>query len=557
MKHIISILLVALVACTPKEQARNEKKPKLVLGIMVDQMRYDYISRFWDKYDDNGGFKRLVNQGYFLKNGHFNYAPTATGPGHASVYTGTTPSNHGIVGNYWFDRATDRSVYCVYDDSVATVGADSKNGKASPHRLQATTLSDELKLFSNKRSKVISISMKDRSAVLPAGFMADGSYWLDDKTGNWITSTFYRDSLPTWVEKINTAENREVDQLFNTPWETLLPIEEYTESHADDTPYESTFNGETTPTFPHDLQKAIAADRMSKVSQKKYGLLKGTPWGNTMVKSLAIQAIENENLGQDKFTDLLAISFSSTDYVGHAYGPASIEVEDTYLRLDQDLAELLNTLDQKVGKGEYVVFLTADHAAAYNSDHLKDEKINAGYYNSKELKGQLNDYLDQKYGKARSENRWVKSLYSGYVYLNREEIQNKRLDLHTVQQVVADYMIEKPTVKDALTAYQLRFNEYQTGYKKLYTNQMNPKNTADVILVHDAGYMEVRDKGTTHGSPFVYDTHVPIIFYGWNVKHGETHEYHTITEVAPTVASWLDMSYPSACFNNPVNVPLR
>lgn len=531
----------------------TEDKPKAVVGIIVDQMKYDYIARYWDNFGDDG-FKKLIGEGYAVRNGQYNYAPTVTGPGHASVYSGTSPAYHSIVNNYFWDRDLGKTVYCVNDDRYETVGSDSKNGKKSPYRLAVTNLSDELKWASNFRSKVFAVSIKDRSAVLPAGHKANGAYWLDEKNGNWITSSFYTDKLPDWVTEMNEGKKRPIDTYMKSDWALSLPIEKYVASTEDDTPYESLFPGKTTPTFPYSIKKGVAADRVRAKSGKKYDIIKGTPYGNTIVTEMAIKIIENEAIGNDNITDLLAVSYSSTDYAGHAYGPQSIEVEDMYIKLDQEIANLIKNLDEKVGKGNYVIFLTADHAGAQNAGYMRDRmNFEAVNISSKED----TKYIDAALSKRFGEGKYVSSHYSGQLYLNRELIKEKNLSLEEVQEATAEAFMELPHYAAAILGKDLERNEYTLGYKGLIYNGFNPRFSPDVYGVLKSHNMDYGKGGTTHFSPYKYDTHVPILFYGWKIPHGETHAHHTITEIAPTICSFLNMNYPSGCYSDPIEIPLK
>lgn len=541
------LLILFCVMCLPASLLGQYKKPKLVVGIMVDQMRYDYLDRFWYNFGD-AGFKRMVDNGFICRNGHYNYASTATGPGHASVYTGTMPAHHGIVNNNFYDRALGKTVYCVADDSVRSIGVENSSGKRSPFRLQVSTISDEMKLASNLKSKIISVSLKDRSAILPAGHHPDGAYWVDDATGKWVSSSYYMSELPDWVVEVNNKKM--ADKYLKSTWETLKPIEDYKASIEDNNPYEGKFFGEKEPVFPHNLKKIANSQRMGG---NKYGIVKGTPFGNILVKDMAKVAIEKEGLGQDDFTDVLAISFSSTDYVGHKYGPTAIELEDTYLRLDKDLEDLFAYLDSKVGMENVLVFLTADHAAAHVPAYLETLNIPSGYVNNKSVTNKLKSFLSQKYG----EGDWVSANHSGQIYLNRALIQEKKLTLKEVQEEAALFMIQLSEVKDALTGYQLWNNEYTKGYRNLVQNTFNHLNSPDVYAVWHANYMTYKKTGTTHGSTHPYDTHVPIIFYGWKVKAGETFKRHSITEIAPTISGLLHIMEPSGCYSDPIPLPLK
>ena len=310
--------------------------PKLVVGIVVDQMKYDYIYRYWNKLGE-GGFKRLVKEGFEFSNTKYNYAPTVTGPGHASIFTGATPSLHGIISNDWYNRATKQFVYCVDDSTFKTVGSKGNAGMMSPANLMVNTIGDELKLATNFKAKVIGIALKDRGAVLTAGHAANAAYWFDSKSGNWITSSYYMPDLPGWVNTFNALKYPQ--QYSKMVWNTLLDISKYTESTPDDTPYESAYKGEDSPTFPHDF---------GKLNSKDYENIRRSPFGNTMTKDFAKAAITAEQLGGDEITDMLCVSFSSTDYIGHQFGTNAIETEDCYLRLDKDIEDFLDFLDKSI-----------------------------------------------------------------------------------------------------------------------------------------------------------------------------------------------------------------
>ena len=340
MKKYLTLILVITIftSCGSQETVSTTKvntqqetnsnvKPKLVVGIVVDQMRYDYLTRFESKLGE-GGFKRMMREGFNCKNNHFNYVPTYTGPGHTSVYTGTTPKYHGIISNNWYDKDLKTSVYCAQDDSVSSVGTEGKAGKMSPHRMLTTSFADENRLFTQMRGKTIGIAIKDRGAILPAGHTANAAYWFHGMDeGVWITSTFYREDLPDWVKTFNAS--RSVDSYFKV-WDTFMPIESYIESGSDLNDFERGFTGKSTATFPYDLASL-------KSENGGYDILKTTAYGNSMTLDFALAALKGEALGQDDDTDVLAVSFSSTDYVGHNFGVNSKEVEDTYVRLDRDL----------------------------------------------------------------------------------------------------------------------------------------------------------------------------------------------------------------------------
>ncbi len=520
---------------TTNSDSEFTDRPKLVVGIVVDQMRYEYLPQYWDKFGE-GGFKRLVNKGFNFKNNHFNYFPTYTGPGHAAVYTGTTPSINGIVGNAWYDRSINESMYVVSDSTVSPVGTDSEAGKMSPKNLLSTTVTDELKSASSE-SKVVAISSKDRGAVLPAGHLGDAAYWYHGESGNFISSSKYVSELPQWLKDFNEAGLAK--EFANSTWETLFPMEQYAESNADDTPYEGTFENEDAPVFPHNL-KANRGD--------EYGIVNATPFGNTLIKELAKNAIDGEQLGADRTTDFLAISFSSTDYVGHQYGPNSIELADTYARLDRDLSDLLSYLDKKVGKGNYLVTLTSDHGVVDVPQELIDKGLPGGYFDSDTVVTQLSSFLKEEYG----QHEWIESYANQQVYLNRDLIAEKGHSLQKMQAKAADYLLQFEGVLSTNTAHNFQTKDYADGQQALYQRGFQYDRSGDVYIQLKSGWLDSDyPTGTSHSSIYNYDTHVPLLFYGWNVPQGETSRRTVIPQIAPTISDMLSIEFPSG---SPANV---
>ncbi|MCE3278919.1 MAG: hypothetical protein K0S44_1110 [Bacteroidetes bacterium] len=517
-------------------------KPKLVVGIVVDQMRYDYIYRYWDKFG-NDGFKRLVNEGFFCRNTNFNYVPTYTGPGHASVYTGTTPSVHGIIANEWFDKQTGKYMYCAEDQAVNGVGTTSGEGKRSPVNNLTTTITDELRISSNLKSKVIGIALKDRSAIMPAGHTANAAYWYDGSNGAFISSTYYMKELPSWVQEFNKKELAK-KYLFQ-PWNTLLPIDQYTESIQDNNNFEGYLKGETGPVFPHDLPKLMAANG-------GLNLIRSTPFGNTLTKDFAIEVIKNENMGRSGATDFLAISFSSPDYIGHTWGPNSVEQEDDYIRLDKEMAELLKFLDTQLGKENVLVFLTADHAAPEVPAYLKSLKIPAGYVDEGKMNYELKNFLKKMYG-----DTLVLSMSNQQVFLNHKVIEEKKLFLKEIQEVAAAFLSGFEGVAETQTAITMNSSSYTEGARYLMQNGYNVKRSGDVLINYLPAWVDYHHTGTTHGSPYSYDTHVPLIFYGWNVSHGSNADQVNITDIAATLAMMLNIQFPNGCTGKPISVLVK
>ncbi|CAM4394312.1 alkaline phosphatase PafA [Zobellia roscoffensis] len=518
-----------------QNEAPLKTEPKLVVGIIVDQMRYDYITRFWNHYGD-GGFKRLVSEGFNCKNNHYNYAPTSTGPGHASVYTGTTPAVHGIIGNNWYDKIAEEDVYCAGDSKYNSVGTTSEAGQMSPHRMTVTTITDELRLHTQMRGKTIAVALKDRGAVLPGGHTANAAYWFSH--GAWVTSSFYMDKLPSWVEKFNSDKSFDT---YKKPWKTLKNSNDYVESGLDYNTYEGLFKGEKSPVLPHDLPKLWDENG-------KYEMLKATPFGNSMTADFAIAALEAEQLGADAITDFLAVSFSSTDYVGHKFGVNSKEVQDTYLRLDVDLERLFKELDRKVGKGEYTVFLTADHAAIDVPAYLKDQRIPADYVAWDAMKADFSQFLEFNYGTTDI----VKDFSNDQYFLDHKIIKNLDLSVQEVQEAIAKEVLTYKGIDRTYTAYQMWQNDYTHGIPYILQNGYNQKRSGDVLVVLSPGTISYPKTGSTHGSPQIYDTHVPLLFYGAGIKQGSTVERSEIDDIAPTIASLLGIAFPSGTTGSPI-----
>ncbi len=517
--------------------------PKLVVGIVVDQMRYDYLTRFWGHFGDDG-FKRLVNGGFTAQNHHFNYAPTSTGPGHASIYTGTTPSVHGILGNNWFDKNSGQVVYCASDDSVSPVGTGSDVGKMSPHRLRVTTITDELRLHTQMRGKVIAVALKDRGSVLPAGHTANAAYWFHGGSeGRWISSSYYMEALPAWVADYNASKKLEQ---YKRSWEPAKDITTYVESGPDNNPYEGSFKGKQSPAFPYDLPALWDANG-------RYDLLKDTPYGNSITTDFALAVLEKELLGKDTYTDFLAISYSSTDYIGHKFGVNSKEVQDAYVRLDAELERLLKALDKEVGMGEYTLFLTADHGAIHVPAYLRDLKIPAGYEDASEFGGRFEEFLKYTYGTTDI----VIGTGNDQLFLDHELMKSLELNPREVQEQIAAELLTYKGVEMVYTAHQMHHQEYSHGIASLLQNGYNQKLSGDVLWVSSPGFTSYSPTGSSHGSPQIYDTHVPLLLYGRGIKAGRTTERTEIPDIAPTLSVLLGITFPNGATGQPISSSLE
>ena len=547
----IILLCFAILSCNAQKnfsstnnQTRltQSNSPKLVVGIVVDQMRYDYLTRFDSKFGE-GGFKRMMREGFNCKNNHFNYVPTYTGPGHASVFTGTTPKYHGVISNNWYSKTEKKVVYCAGDENVKSIGTESDAGKMSPHRMLTTSFADENKLFTQMRGKTIGIAIKDRGAILPAGHTADAAYWFYGKDeGHFITSSFYRNDLPKWVNQFNDSDTAES---YFKVWDTHYDIKSYTESGSDDNNFEGGFKGKEKATFPYDLAKL-------KDKNGGFDILKATAYGNSLTTEFAIASVKGEALGKDSTTDILTLSYSSTDYVGHNFGVNSKEVEDTYVRLDKDLERFFEFLDTEVGVGEYTVFLTADHGAVNVPSYLQSVKIPAGYLDYNSRKKKFTAFLEAKYGTKDV----VENVSNNQIFFNKTKLKELNLNLHQVEQDLVDEQISYPNIAKVYTATTMNSTNFSTGIEALLQNGFNQKRSGDVIILDDIAHIAYSRTGSTHGSGLNYDTHVPLLFFGKGIKQGETLQKTVIPDIAPTISALLGISFPNGATGTPLGFVL-
>ena len=538
----ISVAAAALLSVITINAQKNKNnqvdRPKLVVGLVIDQMRWDYLYRFYSKYG-NDGFKRLLNKGYSLNNVHIPYVPTVTALGHTSIYTGSVPAIHGIAGNDWTDKETGKNVYCTTDENVQPVGtANVKVGSHSPKNLWSTTVTDELRLATNFQGKVVGVSLKDRASILPAGHTPNGAYWFDDSTGDFITSTWYMNDLPQWVKSFNSQNLP--DQLVSNGWNTLLPINQYTESAPDNSPWEGLLGSSKTPVFPY---SNLAEDYKIKKDNIRY-----TPFGNTLTLKLAEASVEGENLGADDVTDILAINLASTDYAGHKFGPNSIEVEDVYLRLDQDLATFFKYLDGKVGKNQYTVFVSADHGGAHSVGFLKEHKINTGFF-GEGMEKSLNEKLKAKFGV----DKLINGVDNYQIYFDRKLMADNKLELEDIKEFAIHELEKDSTVLYAVSTTEVQEATIPEPIKQRIINGINRQRSGDIQLIsHDSMLPPYSKTGTTHSVWNSYDAHIPLIFMGWGIKHGESNKQYHMTDIAPTVSALLHIQFPSGNVGNPI-----
>ena len=519
-------------------------RPKLVVGLVIDQMRWDYLYRYSNLYVA-GGFKRLLKDGFSAENAMIPYIPTVTGAGHTSLYTGSVPAVHGIIANDWVDRETGVVMYCAKDSTVMPVGSTNKKaGQMSPRNMLANTIGDELRLATNFRSKVIGVALKDRGGILPAGQSANAAYWFDDATGNWITSTYYTTELPAWVQQYN---NRHIaDSLMHTDWNLLLDPSKYTQSTVDDKSYEKVLESDKKRTFPHSYQSVI--------TNKNYDAFRASPYGNTFTLDFAKEIIRNEKMGKGRETDMLCVSISSPDYIGHRFGPNAMETEDIYLRLDREIASFLTYLDNTLGKNNYTLFLSADHGAPQNSEFLKENKyFTAGSLNSATVLKNLNKLCKEKFGIDET----VKKIYDYQLYLNNRIIDSANINRKELKTFLVSSLKKIPEVWNAYDEEDLETTILPAVLKERLSNSYYFRRSGDVQYFYKPQYTDFNTEGIEHGAWYPYDAHIPCLFYGWGIKPGKTNRETYMTDIAPTIAAMLKIQMPNGCVGKVITEAIK
>ena len=491
MKKLFIFAIYCCATLTSLAQSRFGEKPKLVVGIVVDQMRWDYLDRYYDKFGEDG-FKRLINNGFSCNNCLINYLPTITAIGHTSVYTGSTPALHGICGNNFY--IDGKKTYCTDDANEQTVGSTSDKGKMSPRNLLATTIGDQLRLHTDFRSKVVGVSYKDRAAILPAGRSGNAAYWLDSKNLCFITSTYYTKELPQYVKEVN---------------------------------------------------KQLAKDKVIQTLKDTIG---NSPLCATVITDMAIAAMKGEQLGKGEVTDMLCVSYSQTDVIGHKWGTRGRMTDDAYLTLDRDLGRLIKALDEQVGEGNYLLFLTADHGAAHNYQFMQDHKMNAGKWLSANIKEEAEACVARE---LRATKPVIGDIMDYRFFLNHKSIKEQGLDLKKVKECIIRYLRTSPNAVFAADFEQMATTSMPQLLRERAIMGYHPRRSGDILIVPEPGYYEFgkwsSPVGTTHGEWNPYDAHIPLLFYGWKVQQGATSREVHITDIAPTVCQLLHIQQPNAC----------
>ncbi len=536
---ILSLISIQVSAQKPVSIKTAPSKPKLVVGIVVDQMRWDYVNKFKPYFKSQNGFLRFVNEGASCNNNLIPYLPTVTACGHTAVYTGAPPAIHGITGNNWYDNIQQRMVYCVEDASVQSVGIENSGaGKMSPLNVWTTTLGDELKLATNFKSKVFGISIKDRGAIIPAGHSADGAFWYDSKSGSFISSTYYGKTLPTWLTNYNNAHI--VDSFYKLGWNLSLPNSVYEANcDADQNDYESAPFGKEMKGFPYNLSGFVGKD---------YGKIASTPYGNNLVMDVASQTLINEKMGLDDITDLLAVSFSSPDYIGHSFGPNSWETLDGYIKLDELLAQFFTLLDKQVGKNNYTVFLTADHAVANVPGFMQKHHLPGGVMSDDGVKVELSKLLTTK-----GINPKVISAISEFnIYYNHNLMDSLQISQDKLTNIITSYLEAKSYILQVVDSRKAAIAPLPQNIRERIVNGYNPQRSGDLVFITKSGYVGGGNTGTGHGVFYNYDAHIPLLFYGNGIKKGTVNSVNYMTDIAPTISTLLGIQMPSGSIGKPI-----
>jgi predicted AlkP superfamily pyrophosphatase or phosphodiesterase len=540
MKLLPTTALLFFLGCYGAfAQNTTPNKPRIIVGIVVDQMRYDFLYRYESSYG-KGGFKRLLAEGFSCENTRFNYVPTYTGPGHAAIYSGTTPAVNGVIANDWWDVDLRKDRYVTSDTRYQTVGGTAgKVGQHSPAVLLSSTITDELRLSNNFRSKVVGVCLKDRGSILPAGHIPNACFWFDDASGNWITSSYYPDSLqlPPWVQAFNA---RKVPESYLTGMWDKLPGRDYSQSYAN---WKSHEDGKYFTQFSGDMPYDLAATRQKAGN---VGVIRFTPFGNSLTLDFALEAVEKMELGADEWPDFLCLSFSCTDYIGHQFGIHADEMQDAYLRLDRDIERLLNYLDQKFGKNNALVFLTADHGGAETPEHLQEIRIPTGVFEESKLEDVLEKALAASFGMT---GNFIHAVNNQQIWLNWEAIADFDLDPNEIAHVISETIRAQPGVYDVYTRDELAQLPDDYPYAAELRRGIHPRRSGEILYQLDPAWHAddkyFKEGGTTHGSSYPYDSHVPLLWHGWHIPQGETFEPVSITDIAPTLAAMLRIMEPN------------
>jgi predicted AlkP superfamily pyrophosphatase or phosphodiesterase len=544
IKHVAAVILCAIVFNTAFGQGAYipPEKPKLVIGIVVEQLRYDQIEKIRSRLGENG-IRRLLNEGTYFQNASYEYQLTQTAPGYATISTGAEPSLHGITSDEWYLPLKDELIYCTKDITVNPVGGSFESGLHSPVNLLVSTFTDELKMASGKQAKVYAVGLKESPVIFSAGHAANGAFWFDNTTGTFMSSTYYTDSLPGWVTDFNAM--RYADSFLDNSWSLSRPAKDYSDCLPDSNKYEEGFNGLNY--FPYDLKKLSSKAKGN--AGKNYSILRETPFGNTLTTNFAIKLIEKEKLGKDDITDFLSICYTATDYIGHKFGPSSVEMADAVFRLDRDVENLLKYVTDSLGKRNILIYFTSAHGISEIPGVLESNRIPSGYFKPNQALQLLRSYLNAVYG----EGDWVKGYQEKQIFLNRTLIEDAKIPLDEVQKKVARFIVQFSGVATAYPYSVFETSDFGNGNLKKIINDFSPQRSGDVIVTLNSGWVEKEDSFVaSSNSPYEYDTHVPLIWYGWSMNRATVTRKVNLTDIAATL-SWLcKVPLPNACTGEPM-----
>lgn len=537
-KQSILLLSVLFIFTNLLAQKKNNppEKPKLIIGIVVEEMREEYLYRYQKRFEEKG-FNIFLNEGTKCPNTSCDYLYPQSGVSHATISTGAFPSKHGIVSTTWFDRSQKKIINCIDDEQEITVGGWSNAGNASARNLMVTTIGDELKMSSAGKSKVFSISMKNHSAIYLAGHNANAAYWFDKKTGNWISSTYYLNSLPAWVSDFNFK--KAADLYIDRQWATIFPLHLYRESLPDDNKFETGFFDHY-KTFPYPLPEL-------KKYENDYSIMQCIPFGNTLTKDFAASLVINEELGKDNATDILFISFSPSDFLGNYFDPMSIEMQDLYVRLDMEIYNFINFIDNQIGNENVLYFLTSDHGRNYSQEYLKENKIPCGEYNYKTAYSLLQIYLRAIYGNG----DWLSAYTNRQFYLNQKLIDEKNIKAYEIQKHSADILDDFEGVLRIFTSNDIEEGIAGNELSRKAANSYFNGRSGNMLVTLMAGWIDPTVENGSHGT-YEYDSQVPLYWYGWKTPEQTINRAILLNDIAPTISEILKISAPSAASGTPI-----
>lgn len=516
-------------------------RPKLVVGIVVEQFRYDQLEKFRDKLEENG-IRKLLNEGTFYKSASYHYMLTQSAPAHATISSGAEPSFHGITSDSWYLPLKNETVYCTQDNGVDPVGGSYEAGLHSPVNLLSSTFPDELAMATREKAKIFSVGLRESSAILSCGHHGKGVYWYDNKSGTWMSSTWFTSNLPGWVNDFNAMMMPET--YLNNEWKLLKDPSAYSDCLPDSADAEIGFEG--IRWFPYDLKKISQKGFLN--ARRDYSLLRETPFGNTFTTDFALRLINEEKLGKDDVTDFLSVSYAATDYIGHRFGPSSVEMADAIFRLDADISRLLKHLNDSIGKRNILVYFTSAHGVSEIPAVLEKNRIPAGYFRQNQAIQLLKSYLNALYGQG----DWVKGYFENQIYLNRVLIEDARIPLEDFQKKAARFLVQFSGISSAYPYSSFEANDFGNGHLKRIVNSFSHQRSGDIIITLSPGWIEKGDYVANHNSPYEYDTHVPLIWYGWAVNRATIVRKVNITDIAPTLSSLCKVPFPNSATGEPL-----